>query len=224
MDILNRLLGHSTWTTQHLLERCRELTPEQLHQQFDIGHQSALETTEHLVDNIETWTDLMLQRPIRQYPADIQHERKTMGGLIARHAAAADEFGKLARQLAEENRMDDVYSDFLDNPPKLKSFGGTIAHVLTHNHQHRAELMHILTRLGVTDVIEGDVLGWESQMQFRVCRSTSKPPSSLPHAMSPSKSWTYDPCCSRSLWLWSPPPHLHWPYPTPPLCRRYRRR
>jgi uncharacterized damage-inducible protein DinB len=162
MDILNRLLGHSTWTTQHLLERCRELTLEQLHQPFDIGHKTLLLTAEHVIDNIETWTDLMLQRPIRQYPADVQAERGTLEGLIARHQAAADEFNKLAQQLADDNRLDDVYSDFLDNPPRLKTFGGTLAHVLTHNHQHRAEMMHMLTRLGVSDVIEGDVLGWEA--------------------------------------------------------------
>ena len=164
MDILYRLLGHSTWTTQHLLEHCRELNLKQLHQPFDIGHKTLLETAEHLVDNIETWTDLMLQRPIRQYPADVQRERETLDGLIARHQAAADEFNKLAQQLAEESRLDDGYSDFLDNPPGLKSFGGTIAHVLTHNHQHRAEIIHMLMRLGVADVIEGDVLGWEMKI------------------------------------------------------------
>lgn len=162
MDILDRLLHHSTWTTQHLLERCRELSFDRLHQPFDIGHKTLLATAEHLVDNIETWTDLMLQRPIRQYPADVQAERQTLEGLIARHQAAADEFNKLARQLADDKRLDDVYSDFLDNPPRLKTFGGTVAHVLTHNHQHRAEMMHMLARLGVSDVIEGDVLGWET--------------------------------------------------------------
>ena len=167
MDILNRLLGHSTWTTQHLLERCSKLTPEQLHQPFDIGHQTVLQTAEHLVGNIEVWTDLMLQRPIRHYPTDVGAgsasavERETLPGLIARHAAAADEFNKLAQQLAANKKLDDVYSDFLDNPPQSKSFGGTIAHVLTHNHQHRAEIIHMLTHLGMTDVIEGDVLGWE---------------------------------------------------------------
>jgi uncharacterized damage-inducible protein DinB len=164
VDILNRLLNHSAWTTQHLLERCRELTQAQLHQPFDISHKTLLETAEHLVGNIESWTDLMLQRPIRQYPADVQAARETLDGLIARHEAAANEFAKLA-QLAEGNRLDDVYSDFLDNPPRLKSFGGTIAHVLTHNHQHRAEMMHMLTRLGVNDVIEGDVLGWEAMLR-----------------------------------------------------------
>ena len=174
MDILNRLLGHSTWTTQHLLERCRELTQAQLHQPFDIGHQTLLQTAEHLVGNIETWTDLMLQRHIRHYPTDVgagsasAAERETLPGLIARHAAAADEFNKLAHQLAAENRLDDIYNDFLDNPPQSKTFGGTIAHVLTHNHQHRAEMIHMLARFGVTEVIEGDVLGWEqAQEKFR---------------------------------------------------------
>jgi uncharacterized damage-inducible protein DinB len=171
MDILNRLLGHSTWTTQHLLERCRELTTMQLQQPFDIGHKTLLETAEHLVGNIETWTDLMLQRPIRHYPADVQAERESLEGLIARHIAAADEFNKLARQLADENKLDDKYSDFLDNPPRLKTYGGTIAHVLTHNHHHRAEMLHMLARLGVSDVIEGDVLSWDASSHSQIFTS-----------------------------------------------------
>jgi hypothetical protein len=29
--------------------------------------------------------------------------------------------------------------------------------------QHRAEVIHILTRLGLENVLEGDVLSWEQQ-------------------------------------------------------------
>ena len=33
--------------------------------------------------------------------------------------------------------------------------------MLTHNHSHRTEILHMLARLGVADLIEGDVLSWE---------------------------------------------------------------
>ena len=44
----------------------------------------------------------------------------------------------------------------------MKSLASTILHVITHNHMHRAELLHILERSGVPGLIEGDVLSWEA--------------------------------------------------------------
>ena len=52
--------------------------------------------------------------------------------------------------------------DVLDEPPKQKTFGGTIAHLITHSMHHRAQAMFMLEQLGVRDHIEGDVLDWES--------------------------------------------------------------
>ncbi|RIK27603.1 MAG: hypothetical protein DCC55_39315 [Chloroflexi bacterium] len=55
--------------------------------------------------------------------------------------------------------------DYLDQPPQQKSYGGAIAHVLTHNMAHCTEILHILTRLGLPDLIEGDVLSWEQRFR-----------------------------------------------------------
>lgn len=158
MDILERLLRHDVWTTQNLLNRCRELTPEQLNQSFDIGHQTLLETWEHLIGNVEVWTDLMNGDPITQHST-----WPTLGELTERYEVAASRFGHLARRLAAENRLDELWTDILDNPPAQKTYGGAIAHVLTHNHAHRTEILHILSRFGLRNLIEGDVLGWEQQ-------------------------------------------------------------
>ena len=65
MDILNRLLGHDEWTTTQLLGQCVTLSPAQWQQEFDVGQGSLCETFDHLVDNVEAWTDLMLERPVR---------------------------------------------------------------------------------------------------------------------------------------------------------------
>ncbi|MBI3360402.1 MAG: hypothetical protein HY023_04755 [Chloroflexi bacterium] len=69
MDILERLLKHDTWTTRHLLSRCRELMPGQLDRPFDIGQGTLRATLVHLIWNIEAWTDLMVGRPLRAKPA-----------------------------------------------------------------------------------------------------------------------------------------------------------
>lgn len=84
---------------------------------------------------------------------------------MERHTAAAAEFAALARRIADEGRLDELWIDVLDDPPRRKTRGGTIGHVITHNMHHRAEALHILSRLGVSDLPEGDVLSWESTMR-----------------------------------------------------------
>ena len=51
--------------------------------------------------------------------------------------------------------------DILDTPPRAKTFGGTLLHVLTHTTVHRWEIQHMLQRLGLNDLIEGDALSWD---------------------------------------------------------------
>ena len=158
MDILERLLRYDAWTTHHLLNRCCELTVEQLRQPFDVGHGTLLATCEHLIHNVEVWTGLMNGQ------SEFAHSSSShLAELIARFEAASTEFGKLARRLTAENRLDELWTDVLDKPPTQKTYGGAIAHVLTHNHAHRTEILHMLERLGLTNLIEGDVLSWEKQ-------------------------------------------------------------
>lgn len=158
-DLLDRLLGHDRWTTHQVLAAAAGLTDAQLDQVFDAGHGTVRATLAHLIGNVEVWTDLMAERPVRRAAAG----PATVADFQRRYAAAAAQFGELAREQADAGLLNDTYLDVLDQPPRAKSFGGTILHVLTHNHQHRAELLHLLARLGVGGLIEGDVLSWEAQ-------------------------------------------------------------
>ena len=158
MDLLDRLLGHDAWTTGRVLEIVAALPDGDLDRDFDVGHRTLRETLRHMVANVEEWTDLMAERPVRAGPDGPQ----TAAVLRGRFEAAYAGFGELARALRDGGRLNETYTDLLDQPPRQKSFGGTILHVITHNHQHRAEALHLLARLGVSAVIEGDVLSWES--------------------------------------------------------------
>jgi uncharacterized damage-inducible protein DinB len=163
LDLLDRLLGHDAWTTRHLLERALPLAEADLDREFDLGHRSLRETFEHIIGNVETWTGLMNERPAQGYP-----DHPSLAGLLARFDAAAAEFAATTRRLRDAGRLNDTYLDVLDNPPKPKSFGGTILHVLTHSHMHRGEVLHMLQRLGLPDLIEGDMLSWEQQRRLEI--------------------------------------------------------
>ena len=158
LDLLDRLLEHDAWTTRRVLEFAGSLTDEQLDQDFDIGHRTVRETAQHVIGNIEVWTDLMAARPVRQTPT----EGQSLVELRRRFEAAFRDFAQVARELRDAQRLSDTYVDVLDQPPQQKSYAGTILHVITHDHMHRAEILHMLQRLGVQGLIEGDVLSWEA--------------------------------------------------------------
>jgi uncharacterized damage-inducible protein DinB len=160
MDLVDRLLGHDCWTTEQLLLRCRELKPGQWEEQFDLGHQTLPATFAHMIGNVRVWTDLMAERPVRDFPGA---PGSTPERMVEQWRLAYADFAAFARAIADQDRWDASYVDVLDNPPRRKSFGGTIGHVITHNMHHRGEVIHMLTRLGLVDVLEGDLLGWEQQ-------------------------------------------------------------
>ena len=158
LDLLDRLLEHDAWTTRRVLEFAQTLSDEQLDQVFDIGHRTFRETARHMVGNIEVWTDLMAGRPMRQMPS----ASPSLVDLQRRFEAAYSDFAQVACATRDAGQLNGLYVDVLDEPPHEKSFAGTILHVLTHDHMHRAELLHMLERLGVRGLIEGDVLSWEA--------------------------------------------------------------
>ena len=160
MDFLDRFLGHDAWTTARLLQQSRVLTDEQLDQQFDLGWRSVRSTLKHIIDNMETWVDLMNGGPLRNHPEPAAYWQ-TLDGLWERLIQASEDLAILAHQVQTERRWDHTWVDFLDEPPRHKTYGAAITHVITHSMHHRAQLIHMLRKLNVKDVIEGDVLSWE---------------------------------------------------------------
>lgn len=157
MDLLDRLLGHDSWTTRQLLSLAGTLDHEQLDQEFDIGHRTVRRTFAHIIWNIECWTDLMQRRLVRSRPASNQ----PLLMLKERHDAASLEFFQFAREVVDQQRLDETFLDTLDDPPKEKSLGAVIVHLATHGMHHRAQLLFMMRRLGVENLPEGDALSWE---------------------------------------------------------------
>lgn len=153
MDLLDRFLGHDQWTTTRVLERSRGLTDEQLDQEFDIGHRTLRATFDHMIFNVGAWTAQMNGQPV-----DHDRDASSIDVLLQRHRRTYAAFEETARRLVAEGRLDETFRDHHDFP---QSYGATIVNVIWHNGMHRSEALHILQRLGVPDLPDGDPQEWE---------------------------------------------------------------
>jgi uncharacterized damage-inducible protein DinB len=161
MNMLDRFLGHDLAATKELLLLCQDLTDEQMDREFDAGWRTLRKTFEHMIINIEGWTDAMMERPERPYSGETSAKQ-----LLVRLDRSYPEFAEFAKQIDNEGRLDDLWLDAFDNPPVYKSFGGAIGHVITHNMHHRAEVLHMMHRLGMKDLPEGDLMGWDQRKRL----------------------------------------------------------
>jgi len=153
MDQLDRQLGHDRWTTNRLLDLGQVLTGDQLDQEFDIGHRTLRATFDHMFFAVELWT--MLMSGCERY--EIARDRGSIKELRDRHDRVYAAFAHLARQLHDAGRLDEAFIDHHDYPQEI---GATILQVSMHNQQHRSEILHMLQRLGVPNLPDGDVQEW----------------------------------------------------------------
>ena len=165
MELLDRLLEHDRWATDQLLELSRGLSDAQLDQEFDIGHQTLRATFEHMIFNVEFWTGLMVGQPV-----DAQRDDRSLAVLIDRHERSYAAFAALARRVRDEQRLEDTFVDHFDTH---MTFGGAIIHVVLHNAEHRSEALHILERLGVSDLPEVDHGLWDFKRRGLLTSQTS---------------------------------------------------
>ena len=104
---------------------------------------------------VEFWTAVMTGQPVVD-PGD----DRSLAALRKRHERAYTTFADFARRMRDEQRLEDTFADPDDADVRL-TFGSAIIHVVEHNAQHRGEVLHMLDRLGVPDLPEGNPLECE---------------------------------------------------------------
>jgi uncharacterized damage-inducible protein DinB len=155
MDLLDRLLGYDRFTTDRVLTLCRDLSDADLDREFDIGNRTIRRTLDHLLAAMELWTGLIAgEQRGRSEPT-----HTSIDAMLARHAAVHDRFERVVREVAAAGRLDETFTDHHGYP---QSYGATVLQVMAwHNVHHRSEVLHMLQRLGVLDLPDGDPQEWE---------------------------------------------------------------
>lgn len=157
MDLLDRMLGHDRWATGELLELSGNLTDAQLDEEFDIGHRTLRQTFDHMIYVIDFWTGWMTGRPVEHDRTVLEYDRSVLA-FVERFERFQPAFAALARQIEDEDRLDET---FIDHYEVRHSLGATILQLLSHNIQHRSDVRHMLERLGVPDLWDYDPQEWE---------------------------------------------------------------
>lgn len=156
MELIERLLGHGRWFTDKFLEAALPLSDEHLDREFDIGHRTYRKTAVHLVNVIEGETAWLRGVP----PAERLPENASIPDTLEAHKIAYDKFEEAVRAIVAAGN-EKQKATYVDNYGIPQSYGGTVLYVITQNVLRLSELRHFLVRLGVENLLEGDVQEWE---------------------------------------------------------------
>jgi uncharacterized damage-inducible protein DinB len=149
---LDSLLGHDRDMTSYLMALSADLGDEELDREFDIGHRTLRRTFDHIILATDSWNGQMTGEPVPWKP-----DPASIAEMQARHQAVYARFEATARAIAAEGRENEVFIDAHAYP---QTKGLTVLHVILHSHMHRSEVLHMLQRLGVADLPEGDPQEW----------------------------------------------------------------
>jgi AraC family transcriptional regulator len=161
MDVLVRMVEHHVWLTGEMIERGARLDAATLDRPIELSVEGIDDdiSIRYLLDRLvwqeEMWLASVEDRPFqvpecgRQVVTPIQELRE-------RHAVAGSRFVALVNQLNEEGRFDDSFVDTTCEPPRVFTYGGMVAHVLTFAAHRRSLLIGAFHTAGITDLAFGD--------------------------------------------------------------------
>ena len=142
-DTLTTLFSHNLWANLRLLERCAELTSEQLEATIPGAYGSILATLRHIVLAEQSYfsrisTGQLHRRPENAPPltmADmVESARRTGSGLI---------------EWAPKVQAADTVQINWDGTPREVPKSIILTQVINHATEHRDQIMAIMTQLGI---------------------------------------------------------------------------
>jgi hypothetical protein len=161
MDVLVRMVEHHVWLTGELIERGARLDAATLDRPIELSVEGIDDdiSIRYLLDRLvwqeEMWLASVEHRPF-QVPECGTPVVTPIAELRDRHALAGSRFVALVNQLNEEGRFDESFVDTTCEPPRVFTYGGMVAHVLTFAAHRRSLLLGAFHTAGITDLGPGD--------------------------------------------------------------------
>jgi len=142
-DTLTTLFSHNLWANLRLLERCAELTSEQLDAKVSGAFGSIHDTLQHIVRSEQSYFSRISTGQLHRHSEDeppltiaemVESVRTTGSGLI--------------EWAPKVQAYDTVQIDW-DGTPREVPKTILLTQVINHATEHRAQIMVILTQLGI---------------------------------------------------------------------------
>jgi AraC family transcriptional regulator len=161
MDVLVRMVEHHVWLTGEMIERGARLDAAALDAPIELSVEGIDDdvSIRYLLDRLvwqeEMWLASVDDRPF-QVPECGKAVTTPIAELRARHASAGSRFVALVNRLNDEGRFDESFVDTTCEPPRVFTYGGMVAHVLTFAAHRRSLLVGAFHSAGITDLGFGD--------------------------------------------------------------------
>jgi len=165
MDVLVRMVEHHVWLTGEMIERGARLDAAVLDRPIELSVEGIDDdiSIRYLLDRLvwqeEMWLASVEDRPF-QVPECGRDVTTPISELRVRHAEAGSRFVALVNQLNEDGRFDESFVDTTCEPPRVFTYSGMVAHVLTFAAHRRSLLIGAFYTAGIQD------LGFGDPMQF----------------------------------------------------------
>ena len=165
MDVLVRMVEHHVWLTSEMIERGARLDAQTLDRPIELSVEGIDDdvSIRYLLDRLvwqeEMWLASVEDRPF-QVPECGRQVTTPIAELRERHASAGSRFVALVNRLNDEGRFDESFVDTTCEPPRVFTYGGMVAHVITFAAHRRSLLVGAFHTAGITD------LGFGDPMQF----------------------------------------------------------
>ncbi len=142
-DTLTTLFSHNLWANLRLLERCAELTPDQLEATIPGAYGSIHDTLQHIVTAEQSYFSRISTGQPRRRPADAPPLT------IAEMMEAVRTTGLGFIEWAPKVQADDTVQLDWEGTPHDVPKTIILTQVINHATEHRAQVMAIMTHLGI---------------------------------------------------------------------------
>lgn len=150
-DTLTTLFSHNLWANLRLLERCAELTGEQLDATISGAFGSIRDTLQHIVTAEQSYFSRISTGQPRRHPEDAPP--LTIAEMV--ESARTTGFGLI--EWAPKVQAGDTVQINWDGTPREVPKAIILTQVINHATEHRAQIMAIMTQLGIQPP---DLQGW----------------------------------------------------------------
>ena len=155
-DPLDILLSHDRWATEQVLDACAQLTDEQFHRRFEIGHGSLHDTLTHVIAVVRALGDTLSGAEPRP-----RLESDGQGRTPAQLRALLDESYPPFAAEARRRPLDETVTRRTSIGKLLTiTRGAAFVHVTTHAMHHRAQCLNMRRHLGVSPLPPSSVAEW----------------------------------------------------------------
>lgn len=165
VDLLLRMVEHHVWLVGQMLDRAQSLDDARLDAPIELSVEgidcdpTLRSLLARLVGQLDQWVSAI---GLRGHDFSVERGENVVH-MQERLAQVAPAYVAQVRDVCEQGRLGDTFVDAVCDPPRVFTYGGMVAHVLTFAAHRRTLVAGVLIDAGISDLGDGDPMHWVAE-------------------------------------------------------------